>query len=129
MLYILIGQPAVDLGGIRRQFFTSIVEDLKCSTKLALFEPTVTGHLLLRVNQEAYLCRNFAMLGRIIIHSILSEGPGLPVFPKAIYTYLITSNVDAAYQYLDPQCVPIEVDATLKQVCIFVVRPQHNTSI
>lgn len=77
----LIGSEAVDLGGPRRQFFNILIEGLKQNQLLRLFEGDVNqGNLLPTVNQDAIIAGHFKVAGRIILHSILNEGPAFPSF-------------------------------------------------
>ena len=41
--------------------------------------------LLPAIDHNAILSGQFKMLGRIILHSILMEGPGFPVLPLPIF--------------------------------------------
>jgi len=40
------------------------------------------------------------IIGKIIVHSILHEGPGMPIFSLAVYNYLTTENSDTTLQLL-----------------------------
>lgn len=71
----------MDLGGVKRHFFTSVMREITTTSRIALFE-TTSGHHLLHTSQEAYLSKSFEMLGKMVIHSVLNEGPGLPISQK-----------------------------------------------
>ena len=65
-------------------FFNIVIEGLAKNEILRLFEGDLeSGHLLPAVNHDAIICGHFKLAGRIILHSILMEGPGFPFFPTS----------------------------------------------
>ena len=113
----IIGSEAVDLGGPRRQFFNTVLEGLARNEHLRLFDGDMdNGWLLPAVNHDAIICGHFKMLGRIIIHSLLLDGPGFPFFPPPIYYYLVHGTIDSAMPYLDIRFLPARQKAIVDQV-------------
>ena len=71
-----MGSEAIDLGGPRRQFFNIVFEGLAKNEVLRLFQGDLDkGHLLPTINHDAIICGQFKLAGRMILHSILNEGP------------------------------------------------------
>jgi hypothetical protein len=67
-----------------------MLEALAKNEVLYLFEGDYTnGWLLPAINHDAILSGQFKMLGRIILHSVLMDGPGFPLFPLPLYKYLV----------------------------------------
>ena len=64
------------------------------------------GYLLPAINHDAILSGHFKMLGRIILHSILMEGPGFPPLPLPIYHYLVHGTVESTMPHIDVQYLP-----------------------
>ena len=56
------------------------------------------------------------MLGKIILHSILLEGPGFPFFPPPIYYYLVRGTIESVIPYLDIKFLPARQRAIVDQV-------------
>ena len=72
-------QPAIDLGGVRRQFFSTFIKELATSSELNLFQGSYEeGKMLPCINHEAILNGNFKLFGKVVVHSLMMEGPGFP---------------------------------------------------
>ena len=67
------------------------------------------GYLLPAINHDDILSGQFKMLGRIILHSILMEGPGFPLLPQPIYHYLVHGTVESTMPYMDVKYLPPRV--------------------
>ena len=106
----IVDVPAVDLGGLRRQFFSQFLRDMP--RMLNLIEEN-GSNFFLTCNADALVAGHYARLGQVVVHSVLQQGPGFPHLPKAVYYYMIR-GVDAAIQYLNirdiPLCVQYVVD-------------------
>lgn len=84
------GQPAADTGGVTRQFYNQVLQEISqqffygdtFKTTIYNFNIAVSGIMKL--------------VGTIITHSILQGGPGFPVFSPSVYHYLTTGDFDAA---------------------------------
>ena len=112
----LIGSKAIDLGGPRRQFFTTVLEGLANNQCLHLFDGDLDeGWLLPATNHDALLCGHFRMLSRIILHSI-QQGPGFPFFPPPVYYYLVYSTMESAMPHMDIKYLPMRQKTAVEQV-------------
>ncbi len=108
----MVGVPAVDLGGVRRQFYTTLLREMPI--KLRLFETNglvhfPTGHT------DALLGGHYRRLGQIIVHSVVQEGPGFPYLPKSIYYYLV-GGIDLAVTHLCIEELPSATQYVVEQV-------------
>ena len=58
------------------------------------------------------------MFGRIIVYSVLQEGPGFPFFPLSIFKYIASGrNINSAMECLALEHFPSESFYVVKQVC------------
>ena len=99
----------------RRQFFPDLLQEVTLSTSLNLFERNDL-YLLPLINQEAYICGHYKMLGKLILHSILQEGPGFPYFPPSLYHYICTGSVEVAMEYLSLEALPFHSKIVVDEV-------------
>lgn len=84
-----IGEPAVDGGGPRREFYRLLVE-AACTTS-GLLEGS-EGRKLPMHNCAALRGRKFCLLGIMAGMSMIDGGPGLPVFAAPAFNYIATDN-------------------------------------
>ena len=113
----LVGRPAVDLGGVRRQFFTTFLREMPIALDLVEFN----GHIgFPSLHTEALVGGHYARLGRVIVHSVLQEGPGFPYFPKSIFYYLV-GGIDLAVTYLSVDELPLAVESLVKEVSLHIL--------
>lgn len=96
---VFSGQPAVDAGGVRRQFFFDTLEKFAFSKDLNLFDGLPT-RLHPRPNPQALLSGLFKVLGRIVGHAILLESLGFPYLAPCLYWYFATSSEQIAAGYI-----------------------------
>ena len=110
------GQRAMDVGGVRRSFFTTLLNELKINSTLGLFEGGPNA-LLPACNNQAIVCGHFKMLGVIIVHSVMQEGPAFPYFPPSLYWYMCTGSIEKSIQFLSisdlPCCSKSAVDKVI----------------
>ena len=91
------GQPAVDTGGVTRQFFTKLLQVISdmffhgSSYKSPVYNAGIVASGMMKY------------FGTIIVHSILQGGPGFPVFSPSVYCYLATGDIDSAMQTMTIQ--------------------------
>ena len=84
------GQPAVDTGGVTRQFFTKLLSIISemffegCVYKSPIYNADVVASGMMKY------------IGTIIVHSILQGGPAFPVFSPSVYEYLSTGDFELA---------------------------------
>ena len=75
----LSGSEAVDVGGVRRLLLCVLLYQFATDRRLALFEGGIhTGIILPAVNYEAIVSGHFKLFGKVLVHSLLQEGPSLP---------------------------------------------------
>ena len=85
------GQPAVDVGGVRRQFFFTVLNNLAHPTEspsaLMLFEG---NQCRLRPAYKASILSSgmLTTIGTMIAHSILLDGQGFPYLSEYCYYYI-----------------------------------------
>ena len=96
-----IGQPAVDSGGPRREFFTRLFQEIVYSTQgLAanLFEGE-EGRLMTSYSTIAVCSGVIKVIGKMIAYSIVRCGVGFPFLSPVCYWYLVTDDVNQAISY------------------------------
>ena len=95
----------------------SVLEGLAKNECLRLFDGDLEeGWLLPATNHDALICGHFRMLGRIILHSILLEGPGFPFFPPPVYYYLVNGTIESAMPHMDIKYLPLRQKTVVEQV-------------
>lgn len=92
------GQPAVDTGGVKRQFFSNLFEKFVESTDLKLFEGP-PSRLLFSYNQHAFSSGIIKLFGTIVGHCIIQGCGGFPYLAESSYHYLATGDVTQAMDY------------------------------
>ncbi len=94
------GEPAIDGGGPRREFFTIVLRQLLSpSTNPRLFEGRNNQFLPMH-NTDALRANLYKVAGRIVATSITQGGPAFPVFPKAVYIYFQNPSPNDLTEYL-----------------------------
>ena len=75
-------QPAADTGGVTRHFFTQLLHQVS----VEFFH----GHdyKIPIYNSRVVASGMMTLVGKIMVHSILQEGPGLTMFSPPVYHYL-----------------------------------------
>lgn len=85
-------QPAIDTGGVRRQFYNDAL--IQISNNEHLFEHTESG--ILPVFRQSTLSSGlFTTIGKLIGHSIIMDSQGFPYLSTSIYYYM-AGLIDAA---------------------------------
>lgn len=88
------GEPALDAGGVTREFFSLAIKDLLSPTSpFHLFEGRDNKFLPVH-NTDALRSNLFKVAGRLVALSLLNEGSGFPVFSPIIYKYFINPDPD-----------------------------------
>ena len=90
-------QPAVDTGGVTRKFFTDVLHKFACHGDFQMF---VGPKERLRPAYSPQVLPIMKILGTIIAHSLLHEGPGFPHFAPFVYWYLATGCIQRALPYV-----------------------------
>ena len=86
-------QPALDTGGIRRQFFTDVLEQFALNDSLSLF---IGERSALRPHHSPQLLPLLRLLGTIVAHSLVHGGPGFPYLASYIYWYIVSGSEETA---------------------------------
>ena len=95
-----IGQPALDSGGVKRQFYTELYTEMATSDEFKLFQEGESGRrLLFNYNQTALSCGLFKMLGQMISHSVCQGCAGFPFLGPSMYYYVATADINQAAAY------------------------------
>ena len=84
------GQPAVDTGGVTREFYTKLFQVIG---KMFLQGGKYKSPMYSADIVASRLTRYF---GTVIVHIILQGGPGFPVSSPSVYYYIPCGNIDAA---------------------------------
>ena len=90
-------QPAIDTGGVTRQFFTDVLRRIAHQGALQLF---VGGSERLRLAYSPQVLPVMKILGTLIGHSLLHEGPGFPYLAPFVYWYIATGSEERALPYV-----------------------------
>ena len=93
------GQPAIDTGGVKRQFFSDLFERLTASTDPKLFEGPPT-RLLFSYNQHALSSGITKLFGTIVGHCIAQGCDGFPYLAESSYHYLATGDITQAMKHV-----------------------------
>ena len=86
------GQPAADTGGVTRQFYTQLLQEISQQ----FFQGDTFKTPI--YNSNMVVSGIMKLVGTVITHSILQGGPGFAVFSPSVYHYLATGDFDAAVQ-------------------------------
>ena len=95
-------QPAVDTGGPRRQFYSMVFSALEDSQQYKLFEGP-PGRLIPVYSASQVFSGLMKILGKMLAHSIVQCGVGMPVFSPVLYWYIITGDVSRSLSYANPE--------------------------
>lgn len=82
--------PAADYGGVLKQCFTSCFEEFK---KLWFYECEI-GYYLPIYKPNIFVTKLFTILGKMIGHSIMQDGPGFAVFSPSVYFYIVHGRIN-----------------------------------
>lgn len=93
-----IGQPALDSGGVKRQFYTDVFNEMATNNEFKLFEG-LPNRLLFNYNQTALSCGLFKMFGQMISHSVCQGCAGFPFLAPSMYYYVATADINQAAAY------------------------------
>ncbi len=109
------GQPGVDTGGLRRQFFSVVFETLATSESFKLFEGSANRlRPTFRLsNLSSGLLR---VIGTMVAHSYLLDGQGFPFLSDCCY-YHLCGCTDKAMSAITLSDVGDRVSSLLTEVC------------
>lgn len=80
-------QPAIDVGGIRAQLYSTVYGAFAQNEKITLFDGDVR-YLRPHCSAEARSSGLFKILGMMVGHSIMQAGIGFPYFSSVCYWYV-----------------------------------------
>ena len=88
------GSPAIDLGGLRRQFYTTLLKHFAENKHVVLFDGS-EFNLRPVSYPSATISGLYTVLGNILIHSILFEEIGFPYLAPFVYWYIASGESKA----------------------------------
>ncbi|XP_065887912.1 uncharacterized protein [Dysidea avara] len=108
------GQPGVDAGGVRRQFFSIVFTQLVKPSATSLFEgePCRLCPAYKATSLSSGLLRT---VGTMVAHSILLDGQGFPFLAEYCYHYL-TGNEDLAITAITSEDVSMGIKDILQKL-------------
>ena len=98
-------QPAIDSGGILRQFYSDLFDALAEGKLMELFEGEINRKVP-SYRPEAVMSGLLEMIGKMIAHSLAQGGPGFPFLARPCYYYLVTGDIMCAMAYCDVWDIP-----------------------
>ena len=90
-------QPAIDTGGVTRQFFTDVLSKVARDDPFQLFVGESTR---LRPAYSPQILSLMNIMGMIISHSLVLEGPGFPFLAPYVYWYIATGCEQSALPHV-----------------------------
>ena len=112
-------QPAVDVGGPKREFYTRLFDDIAKADgglNLVLFEGP-DGRLMPKYSATIVYSGILTVVGKMIAHSIVQCGIGFSFLSPAAYWYIVTGDIAKAVGYCNLSDVrDIEVAQLIKKV-------------
>ena len=101
-----IGEEGIDAEGLTKEFFTIVMNSLKCGTGgYVLFEGS-DDHLLPVISEEYHQSGYFKYVGLLIGMSVLHAGFGMTGMSRALSVFLATDDVFKAMCHLSISDVP-----------------------
>ena len=111
------GQPGIDTGGVRRQFFSVVFSMLaQSSTSFSFFEG-LPNRLRPAFKASTLSSGMLTTIGTMIAHSILLDGQGFPFFADYCFYYM-AGCYDHAITCITPEDVGAGVNNILSGVCL-----------
>eukprot|EP00794_Sanderia_malayensis_P008374 gene8374-9273_t len=82
------GQPAADSGGVWRHIFGAVLKKLLGNYFKGDYKKVPVD------NSDVLISGIMKLIGKVVVHSVVQGGPGIPIFSEAVYWYLVTGNVN-----------------------------------
>ena len=116
------GQPAVDTGGVLRQFYTDIFQQMLSGIDgmPALFEGNENRKLPI-YNTGVAISGVMVLVGKIIAHAIVQVNVGPAFLAAPVYTYICTGNFSAVVSMINLDDVTSKVKHYVNQVHILLL--------
>jgi hypothetical protein len=109
-------QPAVDTGGVLREFYSDVFKEFVNNPSVRIFEGP-PDKLQFFHNHAALTCGMPKMLGTMIAHSLCQNGPGFPYLALSHFYYIATGDINKAMAYTSVHDVhDYDVQAYIDQV-------------
>ena len=95
------GQSAIDTGGVLRQFYTDVFDQMIDGGEdvPALFEGSDHKKVPIH-NASTVLSGVFELVGKIIVHALVLANVGICCFSPASYRYLVTGDLSATIDFV-----------------------------
>lgn len=103
-----VGEMAADAGGPTKEYFYTAIESLFKVDPIfgvSLFTGE-RGHYIPVMNMDAISSGCFKMVGKLLAHSVLNGGPGLPGLAPAITKYLVSGSITDAADFVSVNDIP-----------------------
>lgn len=114
----LLGQPAIDTGGVRCQVFNSIYNDFLTNKYIRLFEGPLHSCRPL-YTAESRASGLFRIMGMMVAHSISQDGVGFPYFSLPCYWYMIGGE-EKALEFVTLDDIGADAAAVVSRVRVYV---------
>lgn len=113
------GQPAIDTGGVCKEFFSAVKEQFVKGDAFSLFEGS-EDNLLFSYNQQYLFAGLPKILGTIVAHSLVHQCGGFPHLAPSHYYYVATGDAgkSSAYTCIDDVHSPEKQDILGKVLVI-----------
>lgn len=118
-------QPAIDSGGVLRQFYSDLFEGLAEGKLMELFEGEINRKVP-SYRPQAVMSGLLEMVGKMISHSIAQGGPGFPFLASPCYYYLVTGDTMCAMAYCDVWDIP---DPFARNIVLQIVDAKESYEI
>ena len=101
-----IGEDGIDAEGLTKEFFSIVMNSLKCGTGgYVLFEGS-DDHLLPIISEEYHQSGYFKYVGQLIAMSVLHAGFGMTGISRTLSVYLASDDVVESMCHLSISDVP-----------------------
>lgn len=114
------GQPVIDVGGVRAQLYTAILDGFSQNKKIKLFEGP-PRRLRPHCTAESRSSGLFKVLGTMVGHALLQDGIGFPFLSPLCFWY-IADGEEKALQHLNIGDVGEDVSAFLTEVSSIICK-------
>jgi len=121
---VLSDQPAVDVGGVRRQVYTTVYTEFASNKHVGLFNGP-ENHLRPALSVEARSSGLLRLLGKMIAHSICQDGIGFPYLSPLCYWYLVGGEEKALEYGITTEDLPDDAAHLISQVNIAIKLINH----
>lgn len=112
-------QPAVDVGGVHAQLYTTVLDDFSQNRRIRLFDGSPRW-LCPHYSAESRSSGLFKVLGTMVGHALAQDGIGFPYFSPLCYWYIVDGE-ERALQNLSMNDVGKNVEVFLTEVWHFTV--------